>query len=262
VTGAELLPGRIVVVSPHLDDAVLSLGAAIARASRSEADVRVLTVLAGDPDSERPAGPWDALSGFSTEGEAATQRRVEDSRACEIVGATPVWLPFSDVENRDDFDQEAVWRAMEAHVADCDLVLSPGFPLHHPDHVLLTTLILRRLDTDRQLALYVEQPYANLAAIPRGYRPRALLTAARIALREGGARRLLRPTLPAEISGIVPGPVEWLAARATSADRRLKAAAIRAYESQLVDMRRRLVDRIRIYERGWGGEGVALLERR
>jgi hypothetical protein len=42
----------------------------------------------------------------------------------------------------------------------------------------------------------------------------------------------------------------------------LKAAAIRAYESQLIDMRARLVDRIRIYERGWGGEGVALLERR
>jgi LmbE family N-acetylglucosaminyl deacetylase len=262
VTGAESLRGRIAVVSPHLDDAVLSLGAAIARASRSGANVRILTVLAGDPDSERPAGPWDAASGFSTEGEAATKRREEDSRACEIVGATPVWLPFSDEENRDDIDQEAVWRAIAEHVADRDLVLSPGFPLHNADHVLLTTLILRRLETDRKLALYVEQPYANLAAIPRGYRPRALLKAARIALREGGARRLLRPTLPAEIAGLVTGPVEWVAARTTSADRRAKAAGIRAYESQLTDMRRRLVDRIRIYERGWGGEGVALLDGR
>ena len=262
MTGAEFLRGRIVVVSPHLDDAVLSLGAAIARASRSGADVRILTVLAGVPDSERPAGPWDAASGFSTEGEAATRRREEDSRACEIVGATPVWLPFSDVENRDDIDEEAVWRAIDEHVADRDLVLSPGFPLRHPDHVLLTALILRRLETDRKLALYVEQPYANVDAIPRGYRPRALLRAARLAVREGGARRLLRPTLPAAISGLVTGTVQWLAVPATSADRRVKAAAIRAYESQLIDMRRRLVDRIRIYERGWGGEGVALLDRR
>jgi LmbE family N-acetylglucosaminyl deacetylase len=44
-------PGeRIVVVSPHLDDGVLSLGASIASWSRSGATVELLTVLGCDPD--------------------------------------------------------------------------------------------------------------------------------------------------------------------------------------------------------------------
>ena len=41
------LLGRLVVVSPHLDDAVLSLGATLAHAVESGATVEVLTVFAG-----------------------------------------------------------------------------------------------------------------------------------------------------------------------------------------------------------------------
>ncbi len=54
-------PGkRVVVVSPHSDDAVLSLGAAIAAWARRGAEVEVLTVFALDPGSHAPAGGWDA----------------------------------------------------------------------------------------------------------------------------------------------------------------------------------------------------------
>src|SRR5213080_853986 len=92
----EELEGRVVVVSPHLDDAVLSLGAALARAARRGGAVTVLTVLAGDPASETPAGEWDSQAGFATAGEAARARREEDRRACALLGVEPVWLPFSD----------------------------------------------------------------------------------------------------------------------------------------------------------------------
>ncbi|MDP9436492.1 MAG: PIG-L family deacetylase, partial [Actinomycetota bacterium] len=43
--------GRVAVVSPHLDDAVFSLGASIRGAVRRGTRVEVLTVLAGLPDS-------------------------------------------------------------------------------------------------------------------------------------------------------------------------------------------------------------------
>ena len=71
----EALPERVVVVSPHLDDAVLSLGGAISRASRAGAHVTVLTVLAGDSDSSEPAGSWDRRAGFETEADATRGRR-------------------------------------------------------------------------------------------------------------------------------------------------------------------------------------------
>jgi len=89
-----ILPARTTVLSPHLDDGVFSLGAAIARATRAVARVRVATLFAGDPGWERPAGDWDARTGFRTAGEAVAARRAEDERACALVGARPVWTPL------------------------------------------------------------------------------------------------------------------------------------------------------------------------
>src|SRR5712692_1758346 len=100
------LAAPILVVSPHLDDAVLSLGMTIARAARSGGQVDVLTVFAGDPESTRPSGGWDRRAGFNTEGEAATARRVEDLEACRTVGAAPTWLSFAPGAYRDPRDPD------------------------------------------------------------------------------------------------------------------------------------------------------------
>src|SRR5262245_42184425 len=90
---AESLPGdTVTVLSPHLDDAALSLGATLARATASGANVSVVTPFAGPTTSEAPAGWWDRACGFKTEGEAARRRRDEDMAACSIIGARPVWL--------------------------------------------------------------------------------------------------------------------------------------------------------------------------
>ena len=78
---------RIVVVSPHLDDGVLSLGASMASWARHGAAVELLTVLACDPASKAPAGGWDSRGGFATEGESALARREEDRQACAVLGA-------------------------------------------------------------------------------------------------------------------------------------------------------------------------------
>src|SRR5262249_8239648 len=88
---------RVVVVSPHLDDAVLSLGAAIACTARGRS-VEVLHVFGGDPESDAPAGGWDRRGGFRTEGEATRARREEDRRACAVLGASPAWLSFGDAD--------------------------------------------------------------------------------------------------------------------------------------------------------------------
>ena len=108
---------RIVVVSPHLDDGVLSLGASMASWARRGAAVELLTVLACDPASKAPAGGWDARGGFATEGESALARREEDRQACAVLGASPVWLPYGsgDYERHGDETEvrDAVLRALD-----------------------------------------------------------------------------------------------------------------------------------------------------
>jgi LmbE family N-acetylglucosaminyl deacetylase len=150
--------GPIAVVSPHSDDAVLSLGAAIASWVRAGRSVEVVTVLALDLDSDAPAGGWDRRAGYATEGEAARARRAEDRAACALLGARPSWLSFgsSDYE-RHGHDQD-VAEAVRAAVSEATAVLVPGSPLTHPDHGWLHRLLAERLPAD-VVGLYAEQPY-------------------------------------------------------------------------------------------------------
>ena len=104
------LSGRVVVVSPHVDDAVFSLAGTLARAARSGAEVEVLNDLCPRPAaSEEPANGWDTRAGFTTEGEAARARRDEDREACRLVGAEPTWVAVSG------------WRLHEGTRPRCDL---------------------------------------------------------------------------------------------------------------------------------------------
>jgi LmbE family N-acetylglucosaminyl deacetylase len=150
---------RIVVVSPHSDDGVLSLGASMRKWARSGQRVELLTVLALDPGSSAPTTGWDRRAGFATEGEAASARREEDRVASALLGVTPRWLPFGSVDFERHGDEEAVWDAVHEVVDGADAVLVPGSPLTHPDHVWLNGLLSRHLSPGA-LALYAEQPYA------------------------------------------------------------------------------------------------------
>jgi len=155
---------RIVVVSPHFDDGVLSLGAAIASWGGAGASVELLTVFGCDPHSAAPTGGWDRRSGFATEGESARARRDEDRRACRALGATPVWLPYGSVDYDRHGEPEDVRRAVAAVVDGADLVFLPGFPLSHPDHRALVEIVAGGVSESGRVALYVEQPYARRGA--------------------------------------------------------------------------------------------------
>jgi len=154
--------GTIVVVSPHSDDGVLSVGAAMAGWARGGARVELLTVLALDPDSATPTEGWDRRAGFATEGEAGRARREEDRRACALIGVTPRWLPYGSSDFDRHGDDEQIWEAVDGIVGQAEVVLVPGSPLTHPDHAWLSSLLTARLPPEL-VALYAEQPYTARA---------------------------------------------------------------------------------------------------
>ncbi len=253
------LGDRLVVLSPHLDDAVLSLGGTIARASRAGTEVTVITVFAGDPESAVEAGEWDTLCGFATAGEAARERRREDAQACEILGAAPEWLSFPDVDYAREENYDAIWPAIARSLVGANFVFVPGFPLEHPDHARLTQLALERIPATLAFGFYVEQPYADMRILERGYSLDTLGLALRIALRSPGARRLQQPTPDEIVPENIASRLDWIAAPVSRSERRAKNEAIRAYSSQLPHFSNRLLSRVHLYERCWGGEGIGLV---
>lgn len=81
----------LLVISPHLDDAILSCGKFIA----SYPGVWVATPFAGSPDVDVTTS-FDRNCGFAGSGHAMHARREEDRRACQRLGAVPIHGPLLD----------------------------------------------------------------------------------------------------------------------------------------------------------------------
>ena len=128
---------RIMVVSPHFDDAVLGA----AHLVDSHPGTTVVTVLGGRPPAY-PAEPtsWDACGGFVAGDDVVAMRREEDRAAMALLGATPVWLEFPDHQYLARSERprpEEVAPALERAVADAapTAVFLP-LGLANPDHAL------------------------------------------------------------------------------------------------------------------------------
>jgi LmbE family N-acetylglucosaminyl deacetylase len=126
---------RILVLSPHLDDAVLGCGGLLA----ARPGATVLTVFAGAPDRyPEPMTWWDELSGFSAGDDPLAARREEDDGALAALGAEPVRLDFVEHQYLDRSEwvrPSAIVDALEAAVRQVapTMVVAP-FGLANPDH--------------------------------------------------------------------------------------------------------------------------------
>jgi LmbE family N-acetylglucosaminyl deacetylase len=257
---------KIAILSPHLDDAALSLGAYIRRQTRLGARVTAVTVLGNDPTRGiTPAGPWDARCGFDSAAAAARARRAEDLRACQLLGATPIWLPYPDETYRIDgrrLDDEALWADLVWAIGDADAVLAPGFPLCLEDHRLVTRLFLERFDQlGCAVGIYAEQPYAA----GRLLRPQESSSSPAAMARHVGrvvagllaARPPISPSIAIdgrEISGL-----RWQRVRASRDDRRAKLRAVMSYRSQIRALGVKPMLGAWFYEAACRGESVAWL---
>lgn len=163
--------GPVVVVSPHLDDAVLSCGRLLFAAPGST----VVTVLAGRPAVDAGLTPWDAASGFAAGDDVVGARRAEDRAALACVDATPLWLDGLDRQYRppgleaDPDELAALLEPALDRLAPATVLIPLG--LAHPDHVAVAeaglTVAARRARSPIAWLVYEEQPYRDEHPVER-----------------------------------------------------------------------------------------------
>ena len=154
--------GPLLVFSPHLDDAVLSLGNLIAAHPGSV----VVTVLAGMPSDETLTTEWDTSCGFASSGETMRARWAEDEAAVAALGASAIHLDFLD-RQYGEADRRSITSEIERIIAEHpDHEVFGPLGLVHPDHILVSDAFVDALDTDAPIDRHL---YADIPLLRHGW---------------------------------------------------------------------------------------------
>lgn len=148
----------LIVVSPHLDDAVLSCGQLLA----ANPGAVVITVFAGIPVGDVPLTDYDVRSGWVSARGAVEGRRDEDRRAASVLGYQAQHLDFLDRQygvavNTDTLMRE-LFNTIRAHVTEApkhgDVRVVTPLGIAHPDHELAARFS-RNVARDLRLTTWV-----------------------------------------------------------------------------------------------------------
>lgn len=143
----------MLVISPHLDDAALSLGQTLA----GQPDATVLTVLAGVPADDGRLTPYDELCGFTSSAEAVRTRLDENERACAVLDVDHIDGPWLDDQYREPFPGLVLDRWLITRLTGFDTVLIP-VGIGHPDHIRVAAVALAAT-TGIRTGVYLESPW-------------------------------------------------------------------------------------------------------
>ncbi len=159
----------IAVVSPHLDDAVLSC----ARHLEAHPGSHLVTVFAGGPKNVGRISDWDRAAGFTEGDDVMAARRTEDHSAASLLSATTCHLDYWDGQYRSsEFDYEgpdADAELIEVIAAELTIVVArldvqvwlTPLGIFHSDHQLTAAACRRvaRSRADKNWVIYEELPY-------------------------------------------------------------------------------------------------------
>jgi LmbE family N-acetylglucosaminyl deacetylase len=152
--------GAVVVVSPHLDDAVLSASAQLIRPG-----ARLVTGCAGLPPAASPLGDWDRLTGAADAEQRVRERWLEDDAAAAVLGVTDVVrLDFPDGQHLAGPRTDAVEivSALRTCLDAATEIWAPAGIGCHPDH-LATRAAVVAAATDTPgvpVHFYADVPYS------------------------------------------------------------------------------------------------------
>lgn len=143
------LPKNInIVLSPHFDDAVLSLGGFMAK---KENPLIVATFFANKPASPVQGG-WDEQSGFKNSDEAIAARVRENAKALEQTNSHALNLKYVDFQYRYERNQDSEEKILKSMERDIEIIIDTfnsvenvsiygpsefGGEITHPDHKLV-----------------------------------------------------------------------------------------------------------------------------
>lgn len=174
------LAAQLVVVSPHLDDAVLSAFALL----QPERNAQVVTIFTGAPTGTVTS--WDRERGFTSAADHMAARHTEEREVMASLGIVHIELGFAPVEYRDgaEPDHTAIVTAVLDNIPAGSMVALPvgaggrfslgqriahrlvpsrkpaGGTTPHVDHVFATDVLLPVLLARRQsVLLYEDVPY-------------------------------------------------------------------------------------------------------
>ncbi|MDG4811022.1 PIG-L family deacetylase [Micromonospora sp. WMMD1120] len=236
-------------VSPHLDDAVFSIGGTLAALVAASWTVRVVTCFtASVPDPSPFALACQLDKGLTADVDYMAVRRAEDAAACAMLGVQPVHLPLPEAPHRGYPDAAALFTGVRAddritaaldpmlrpHLAEADVVLAPQALGDHVDHRVVTATVARLapdglwwrdvpyVSRQRAASAGVGAPGAVEAGVDIGGYLAAKIAAARsyhsqlgFQFGAGGVAPLLQDLAAAEAARLgLPGTVEALRGRA------------------------------------------------
>lgn len=193
---------QVVVLSPHLDDGVLSCGQLLAGRPGS----LVVTVCTAPPPEHRVCTSVDANCGFANAGQAMAARQQEDTLACWLLQAHQHHLGHVDQQYGRQLLPAAVAADLVAVLPAGAVVVGP-LGLAHPDHIAVAEAMRLALEARGDLEPWV---YEDL--------PSRVLWPEQVPERLGWWRAMGYDPVHADLGGA-----------ALSA----KEAAVRAYRSQL-----------------------------
>jgi hypothetical protein len=152
-----------VILSPHLDDAVLSCWHVLTEPG----DVMVVNVFAGVPAGLRAPAWWDEYTGATDSGERVRERIKEDRRALVLAGREPTNFGFLDEQYREHAQplEQLIEQIEQRLPPDAD-IYAPAALTNHTDHMLVRAAALQLRTAGADVSLYADLPHATVHGWP------------------------------------------------------------------------------------------------
>ena len=173
-----------IVLSPHLDDAVSSLGGLLAKSTHSSNSPVIATIFTGIPKVVAST-TWDMKSGFDNSTEAVTKRISENARAADILGAQVRNLGYLDgqyristattsLENKITADIMRLLKTYDTSTSSMEIYGPAVFSgnVGHYDHTILHEAYMNVVAQYKPRGvvtffIYEDFPYSKEAGVPK-----------------------------------------------------------------------------------------------
>jgi len=153
-----------VILSPHLDDAVLSCWHLLC----GPGEVSVINVFAGSPPAGAETSWWDRETGATDSVLRMEERRAEDREAFAIAGRVAIDLDFLDDQYKPDGQSVQAVVAGLRELIDPDVVVyAPAALGEHVDHEQVRSAALEMAAAGQPVRLYADFPHAVRHGWPR-----------------------------------------------------------------------------------------------